>query len=197
MEYFKEKVNFKKYVGNHTLLYGENNTKKSYYTAKFVQFLIETKKVSPISISILDFAPKSQIIDNKSIGGKLEDYYENITICCYYKVKGEIIPPRLNATNQEELYSYACHNYKLTLELLKNYNKNTTPVLIINDISIYLHLGNKNYLIETIDQSETFFGNAYYGKSINKSFTKLFSLKERVSIEYLIKKVDFALLTQG
>jgi len=197
MGYFKEKIDFKKYISHHTLLYGEINTKKSYYTAKFVQFLIETKYVSSNSISILDFAPKSQFIDNKSIGGKLEDFYENITNCRYYKVKGEIIPPRLNATNKEELYSYACHNYKLTLELLKNYNKNPTPILIINDISIYLHLGNRNYLIKTIDQSETFFGNAYYGKSINKSFTRLFSLKEKVLIEHLIKKVDFALLTQG
>jgi len=196
MEYFKEKVNFKKYVGNHTLLYGENNTKKSYYTAKFVQFLIETKKVSPISISILDFAPKSQVIDNKSIGGKLEDYYENITNCCYYKVKGEIIPPRLKAKNKEELYSYACHNYKLTIDILKKYNNNPTPILIINDISIYLHIGNKNYLIETINQSKTFFGNTYYGESINKTFSKLYSLKERASVKYLISKVDFAFLTQ-
>ena len=53
-----ENLNFNDFIGHHVLLYGEANTKKTYYTSKFIQFLVESKKAFPNDISILDFAPK-------------------------------------------------------------------------------------------------------------------------------------------
>ena len=49
-----EELDFKNYVGHRTLLYGETNTGKTYYTAKFVQYLLEIKKINPKDISILE-----------------------------------------------------------------------------------------------------------------------------------------------
>ena len=62
---------FDDFLGHHTLLYGEINTRKTFYTAKFIQFLLEDKKIDPPKISILDFAPKLKIIEGKKIGGKI------------------------------------------------------------------------------------------------------------------------------
>ncbi|MFX1346288.1 MAG: hypothetical protein ACFFBC_10620 [Promethearchaeota archaeon] len=192
---FPENLNFNSLVGHHTLLYGETNTKKTFYTSKFIQFLVESKNISPNDISILDFAPPSTTINNLQIGGKVQDFYEKCNSCKNILFKGEIIPPRLNSNNKTELYHIAYENYKKTSEILDFYKNNPTPVLIINDISIYLHIGNVKPLLEVINRSNTFFGNSYYGSSITRNYATLFSLREKRQIEYLIKKVEKSYFT--
>ncbi|GAG03312.1 MAG: hypothetical protein ACTSPU_02255 [Promethearchaeota archaeon] len=190
-----EELDFKNYIGHRTLLYGEINTGKTYYTAKFVQYLLEIKKINPKDISILDFAPKLAYFNNLKIGGRIQDYYENSVKCNNINFKGEIIPPRLNAKNRNEMYSNICHNFNKICEIIETYNNNPTPVLIINDISIYLHLGSNKYLINTINKSVTFFGNSYYGSSISSKFSKLISIKEKRKVESLIKNVENSFTT--
>jgi len=193
---FHENLDFNRFIGYSTILYGETNTKKTYYTAKFVQFLIESKNVNPKDITILDFAPKLSIIKDLKIGGKIEDFYDESIECNNISFVGEIIPPRLNANNKKELYENALKNYNKTHETVRNFNENPTSILIINDISIYLHIGNKKYLLETIKKASTFFGNSYYGSSIKRNFSTLFSLKEKRSVKFLLKRVDNALITK-
>ncbi len=182
-------------IGKKTLIYGETNTGKTLHTAKFVQFLLEFKKFDPKEISILDFAPKLTCFDNLKVGGRIHDYYENSTRCNYINFEGEIIPPRLKAKNKNEVYINICHNFKKVNKILEIYNTNPTEVLIINDISIYLHLGPNKYLFNTINKSDTFFGNTYYGSSIVSNFSKLLSIKEKSRVETLIKNVENSFTT--
>ena len=182
-------------IGKKTLIYGETNTGKTHYTAKFVQFLLQFEKYEPKEISILDFAPKLTYFDNLKIGGRIHDYYENSKKCNYINFEGEIIPPRLKAQSKNELFNNICHNFKRVFEILEKYNNKPTKVLIINDISIYLHLGHNKYLFNTIDKSDTFFGNTYYGSSIVSNFSKLLSIKEKSRVETLIKKVKNSFTT--
>lgn len=193
---FHEDLDFNRFIGYSTILYGETNTKKTYYTAKFVQFLIKSKNVNPKDITILDFAPKLSIINELKIGGKIEDFYDKSKECNNLSFEGEIIPPRLNANNKKELYENALENYDKTHKTLKKFNENPTPFLIINDISIYLHLGNKKYILETIKKVNTFFGNSYYGSSIKRNFATFFSIKEKRSVRNLLKRVDNAFITK-
>ena len=127
-------IDYSSLIDHHTLLYGEINTKKTYYTAKFIQFLIESKPIDPKEISILDFAPPQCIIKNVKIGGKIKDFYKDSVKCNNFSFEGEIIPPRLNAKNIKELYENACKNYKITFKILNLFNENPTSILIINDI---------------------------------------------------------------
>jgi flavodoxin len=177
-------------VGKKTLIYGEANTGKTLYTAKFVQYLIENKKFRSQEISILDFAPRLTYFKNLKIGGRIQDYYEHSLKCNLITFVGEIIPPRLKAKNKSDLYSNLCNNFKKIHETIEKYNNNPTPVLIINDISLFLHLGSKKYLINAINKSGTFFGNSYYGSSISSKFSKLLSIIEKKKVEFLIKNVD-------
>ena len=180
---------------HHTLLYGETNTNKTYQTSKFVQFLLESKEVPPKNISILDFAPNLMTIKKIKIGGKIQDFYENSMTSKNILFKGEIIPPRLKSSNKTELYQNACENFKKTSEILHLFKKDPTPILIINDISIYLHIGNIKLLLEAINKSNTFFGNSYYGSSIKRDYATLFSLREKRQVDYLIKKVEKSYFT--
>ena len=192
---FYDKIDFSTLNGYHTLIYGETNTGKTFYTAKFIKFLLETKNIPPKDISILDFAPKLAYFNNLKIGGRIQDYYENSVKCNNINFKGEIIPPRLNAKNKNEMYLNICNNFNKIYEIIEIYNSSPTPVLIINDISLFLHLGSNKYLINTINKSDTFFGNSYYGSSISSKFSKLISIKEKRKVESLIKIIENSFAT--
>lgn len=192
---FLKGLNFSDVIGQYSLLYGETNTKKTKYTSKFVQFLLESKKISPKEITILDFAPNLTRVRNLKIGGKIRDCYENSAKCRNISFKGEIIPPRLNSSNKIELYRYAYKNFKKTSKMLNSFNEEPTSILIINDISIYLHMGSLKLLLKAINNSSTFFGNSYYGSSIRKDFANLFSRREKRQVENLIKEVEKSYLT--
>ena len=111
-------------------------------------------------------------------------------ICNIINFVGEIIPPRLNARNKSEMFSNICNNFQKIYEVMEKYNSNPTPVLIVNDVSLYLHLGSVKYLINTINKSNTFYGNAYYGSSIMSKFSKLLSIIEKNKVEILIKSME-------
>jgi hypothetical protein len=190
-----ENLDFNEFIGQHTLLYGETNTNKTYLTSKFVQFLVESKGVPPKAISILDFAPRLTILKNLKIGGKIQNFYENSILCNNILFKGEIIPPRLKSSNKVELYQNAYENFLKLSKILQIFEKNPTSILIINDISLYFHLGSINTLIRIIKKTDTFLGNAYYGSPIKRDFASLFSLLEKLKVESLMKKVDNSYLT--
>ena len=188
-------INYNDFLGHHTLLYGETNTNKTLLTSNFVKFLLTIKEINPKEISILDFAPKLESIHNIKIGGKIVEYYAAASNCNLIFIEKEIIPPRLNAKNKDELFRNACNNYKETYLMLKKFNANPTKILIMNDVSIFLHLGSQKYLLETISKSETFFGNSYYGSSIKQPFAKLFCRIEQNKVEFLIKNIEFTYKT--
>ncbi len=192
---FNSSKSYQELIGHQTFLYGETNTKKTYYTAKFIQFLLESRHLDPKEISILDFAPPQSSINNIKIGGKIKDFYKNSIKCNNFSFEGDIIPPRLKAKNIKELYDNACKNFKRTFRILNSFNGNPTSILIINDISIYLHIGNKNLLLKAIKITKTFFGNSYYGSSIKSDFTNLISRRENRIVEYLAGKLEYSYFT--
>ena len=192
---FLNDLSFHEFIGQYTLLYGETNTQKTYLTAKFVEFLVESIKINPKQISILDFAPKLCYFNDLKIGGRIQDFYKQSKKCNYIRIKGEIVPPRLKAKNKNDLYKNLCHNHEITSYLLQEFNDNPTNILLINDISIYLHLGDEKYILNTIYRAKTFFGNSYFGYSIKKDFSKLLTIKERKRVEFLIKNIKNSIKT--
>jgi hypothetical protein len=192
---FKVKLDFDGLINHSTILYGEANTYKTYQTAEFVKFLLESKKIPPKDISILDFAPSLMMINNIKIGGKIQDFYNGSSTCNNILFKGEIIPPRLKSHNKKELYQNAHENFKKTSEILNKFNIDPTSILIINDISIYLHIGGIKLLLNAINKSRTFFGNTYFGSSIKRGYATLFSLQERRKVRSLFKKVEQSYFT--
>jgi hypothetical protein len=191
----ERKINFKQAIGTHTLLYGGANTKKTYYTAQFIEFLIITEHIKPSSISILDFAPPLNMIGTIKFGGKIKDFSKISLKCKNLPIRKEIIPPRFSAQDKKELYEYLCHNYKITHKALNIFKKNPTKFLVINDLSLYLHLGNKRYLLDIIKSVNTFFGNTYYGGEIKSTFNKLLSIKERKRVDFLVKHLENVIFT--
>ena len=186
---------YKYFIGKHTLLYGETDTRKTYYTAKFIDYLIDNHRIDPKEITILDFAPELMKINGLKVGGKLKDFSNKTSECRIISLDGNIIAARLKAQNKRELFENICHNYKITLKAIQKFDQSATDLLIINDLSIYLHLGEKLYLLNVIKKANTFFGNSYYGTKIKTGFGKLLSLKEKKRVDFLIKNLDNSIIT--
>ncbi|MGQ4873456.1 MAG: hypothetical protein ACP6IY_05210 [Promethearchaeia archaeon] len=184
-------ISFKKLIGKHSIIFGNSNTKKTYYTGLFVNYLLENK-INPKEISILEFAPDLILMGDLKIGGKIEDYFPEVKKCNLLAPTEPIIPPRLHSRNKSELYHYITRNFNLTSILLEKYKKDPTPFLIINDISIFLHKGNRRTLMNVIKKSNTFLGNSYYGDTIKKEYSVLLDLREKNNVKYLIKRLDLA-----
>ncbi|MFX1325623.1 MAG: hypothetical protein ACFE8N_11750 [Promethearchaeota archaeon] len=183
-------IDFNELIGHSTLLYGDTNTSKTRFTAEFVKFLLEMCNIPPNDITILDFAPKSMSINNLKIGGRIIDFYNKSASTRNISLRGEIVPPRLRSNNITELYQNACENFKKTSEILNAYLEAPTPILIVNDISIYLHIGGIKHLLEAISKSNTFLGNSYYGTSLKRDYCTRFNSREKRKVKSLIKKVD-------
>ena len=190
-----EDFEYKHFIGKRTLFYGETDTKKTYYTAEFMDYLIDYQEIDPKEISILDFAPELMKINGLKVGGKLKDFSNKTSECRVISLDGNIIAARLKAQNKRELFENICHNYKITSKAIQKFDQSATDFLIINDLSIYLHLGNKSYLLNTIKKANTFFGNSYYGTKIKTGFGKLLSLKEKKRVDFLIKNLDYSIIT--
>ena len=109
------------------------------------------------------------------------NFYKNSDKCNNLSFEGEIIPPRLKAKNLTELHENACKNFKKTYKILALYNDNPTSILIINDISIYLHIGNKKLLLESIKKANQKLKNGFVkvNKEALKKDTKKDILKNR------------------
>ena len=182
-------------MGHSTLIYGDIDTGKTLITAEFIKFLLMEKEIAPQNITILDFAPELHYLNDKKIGGKIVDFYENSINCNYLALKGKIEPPRLNAKSKKDLLNIANYNYQLTLEIIQKFNKIPTEILIINDLSIFLHKGDIKTILKAKNNAATFLANSYYGLSIKNPYSKQFDDYERNVIESILKNVDFSYLT--
>ncbi len=180
-------------IGHQTILYGESNTGKTHNAAIFLQFLLNSN-IDPKTISVLDFAPKCQIYNKRKIGGKIIDYFiPPDTLGLFLDV--ETTPPRLTGKNKREIKNYALQNQDLTKKALKRYLIRPTPILIVNDISIYLQKGSIRFFIKVLKSAITFYGNSYYGKSISNKYSKRFSKIESNKILRLIENIELSYFT--
>lgn len=182
-------LEYEQLIGEHSLIYGETNSFKTYYCAQFVKYLLDEKQINKKLVAILDFAPPLVKKEGGKIGGKILDYFPGAKECTYIKDERSIIPPRYASQNKEQLLNYSCHNFKITYNALKTYIEKPSPYLIINDVSIHLQVGGLHILIDAIRRSETFLGNCYYGSSITKDYATLFSLREQIKTKKLLKYV--------
>ena len=76
-----KKIDYSKIINHHFLLYGETNTGKTYFTANFVKYLLESENVNPKSITILEFGPKFKTVNKVKIGGHIQDFYSKSLFC--------------------------------------------------------------------------------------------------------------------
>ena len=176
-----------------TFIYGESGSGKTQISAEFLSFLLESKNVSPSTRSILDFAPNRIDTPNFSVGGRIADFCPKEVLLSdlkYIPHIGDFHTPRLSASTSEEVLKEFCHNYSLSTKIWNSFFSEPTKFVIVNDLSIHLHLGGLKQLNSLLKLGVTVLINSYYGKNLVSDYGSNISQRERLLVELIAKKLN-------
>ncbi len=143
------------YLDRRTLILGDVNSGKTRETLRILSRWIADSP-TPL-MTILDLAPEPL----RGIGGRL-------TLPPRFMGRylfTEIIPPRLTGRNAAEISELAAANARAIEPLLDEFLKQPHPMLIVNDVTLFLQAGAYARLAAVIQSATTVLINAYYGES--------------------------------
>lgn len=177
------KLKAKDILGKKVLILGESASGKTKLAARLAQELIVSEK--PDRITIIDLAPKRM----DHVGGKLVDYV-TVPSEVRYLTPEEVHTPRLTGTSREQILLLARLNRKLMEPLLSEFIQDATEVLIMNDITLYLHAGKLERILRCARSAKTFLATAYYGSKLARDLETGISLREKRLTDELAAFMD-------
>ncbi len=166
------------YLNRKTLIAGDVNSGKTHQTLSILRHFLNCEQ-SPLGV--LDLAPEKV----RTVGGKIPLTPEEKGKILY--LSPVILPPRLLGKNEGEVQALAKENREridAALEIVRN---SKLCVLVVNDVSLYFHDGEAQFLLSSVEHVPTLLINGYYGKYFGES---PLSRKERVEMEYLMARCD-------
>ncbi len=164
------------------LLLGETGSGKTRLAAQILQEL--TSLVDSQEITVVDLAP----VRIGEVGGKITDYLEMSGI--EYLSPENVHTPRLTGKSPEQVLYYVESNRKVMEPLLRYFINNVTEVLVLNDLTLYLHSGELETVLECVRLTNTFLGTAYYGSRFSDDLGTGISSRERQLTDALSAFMD-------
>jgi len=175
-------VSIKELLGAKTLILGESGSGKTLMMAGLLEEAVSLGLGD--KLTVIDMAPV-----RRGVGGKILDYTNAVATVRYLSDDG-IYAPRLMGGSKEEVLFYAEQNAKITEAMLRRYEESPTKMLMINDLTIYLHHGDLGLPVKCISMAATFVGSAYSGKLLRDDKGAGISFREKVLVDELVKKMD-------
>ena len=172
-------------LGRKVLIIGEVGAGKTRLTASLLEELL--RLVGAAEVTVIDMAPPRFA----GAGGRLRDYLSAEGL--RYLEPERVVPPRLAGRTAEEVLAHARANYEALRPLVLAYLQRPTKVLVVNDLSIYLHAGPLEDVLSCARAAETFLANSYYGESLANDKGSGVSERERRLVEELAKHMDLVL----
>jgi hypothetical protein len=158
---------------------------------------------------VLEFGPKRIHKANHYIGGTLQELFQMAVldeqqlsdnlmkihwiqneINLNTNTLPEILRPRLSASNSDDVLNACLHNFIITSAQLDYFRMNPTKVLIINDLSIYLHLGNPQTILGILKNCETGLMNSYFGNYLQEDCGSNISDREKRLIQIITHRIQ-------
>ncbi|MFH2112333.1 MAG: hypothetical protein ABIJ47_13865 [Candidatus Bathyarchaeota archaeon] len=162
-----------------TLIVGDVGAGKTIQTRRLLE---EALSLSLGPVTVMDMAPEARMMNGTRVGGPLlEADVPGVRVLRNRCIK----TPRLSAVNTKDLVEQALHNAVVVEGLLEQFRASPSPVLFINDVSIYLQLGDLETLWDTIAMAETVVANGYLGEKLRGDHGSGVSEMERRAMEEL------------
>ena len=175
--------------GKRTLILGEAGTGKTRFTTRL--FRAFARKYRGESAVLIDLAPPAIRTKGRKIGGHLD--FRRLPENVYLLRPSAIAAPRIQGRTPAEVRSLAEANRAAIEPLLERWLQHSVPVLMLNDLTIYLQAGSVERIVEAIRRAKTFIGNAYYGEILRDDHGSGLSARERVAVEFLLSSMDYVI----
>ena len=179
------RIDFRELLGKRVLVVGEVGSGKTRLLARFLEFLVDSG-CGP-EVTLIDLAPSYG-----GVGRLVEEHTDAVRAIRYLK-PDKIFPPRLLGRNREEVLKYAELNYGAAEKLFGKFAENPSKILLINDLTIYLHRGGVEELLELIGLAETFAATAYEGSMLEDDKGSGITARERRLLSRLKREMDIVL----
>ncbi len=174
------RIPYRMIIGLKWLIVGDVGTGKTRLTADMLRRLI--RHGHGPDITVIDMAPDLP----GGVGAPITKYVRIRGRVRYLRPE-RVYAPRLMSASREEVVRLAEENRRLIDPLLDEYLRNPTPILVVNDSTIYLHAGDPGRLERCIKASRTAVVNAYYGKRLEDDQGSGISLREREAVRLLMR----------
>lgn len=178
----REKVCVSELLGKKTLIIGDVGSGKTILTARILDELVELGLGK--EITVIDLGP-----EKLGVGRRLCHYSKRIGEIRLLEPK-RLRAPRLEGKTVDEVIMFAEHNRKAIEPLFDSFLKNPTPILLINDLSIYLQAGRLEKVLSLMNGSKTFIANSYYGKRLSDDKGSGITGREIEAVEAIMRRVD-------
>ena len=170
-------------IGRRVLILGEVRSGKTALLARLLKELTEVADAK--EITVIDLAPQRI----GEIGGKISDYLDSVEEIRYLSPK-RVYTPRVTGSSREEVLAYAELNRSLMEPLFAEFVQRATKVLVLNDVTLYLHAGELGRILNCVKLAETFVATAYYGSRLAQDRGAGISIREKKLIRKLASYVD-------
>jgi len=182
----KTQLKGKEILGKKVLILGEAGSGKTKLAAQLLRELMML--VNPEEITVIDLAPQRV----GEIGGKLTEYV-NVNSRVRYLSPKIVYTPRLAGASPKQVLHCAELNRKNMEQLLNRFIRNVTEVLVLNDVTLYLHSGKLQTVLKCVRLANTSLTTAYYGSKLTEDLGTGISSKERQLTEKLAASMDLTL----
>ena len=172
-------LNAKDIIDKKVLIIGEVGSGKTILTAQLIKDLMNTVDLNVLTV--IDMAP--EMIE--MVGGKLTNYV-NIPNKVRYLSPQKIYAPRYIGKSKKEVLGYANKNKEKIEPILEIYIRKPSKILIINDLTLYLHRGDLKKVLDCIELSNCFLASAYYGSFFTDDRRTGINKREKILINKLM-----------
>jgi len=176
-------MNFEEFLGKRVLICGEVGVGKTRLLTSFLRFLIERGLKD--EVTVIDLAP-----EYGDVGRSIESYYPGVRSLRYLR-PSRVYPPRLLGRDAYEVLHYAEMNLIEARKLLEDYTRSPTRILLINDLTIYLHAGDLDDILRLLNLCETFAATAYEGASLKDDKGSGVTAREKHGLSRIKEHMNF------
>ncbi len=170
-------------VGRKVLILGEVGSGKTPLASRLLKELMTFLDLK--EITVIDLAPQRM----GEVGGKISDYVDSIDKVRYISPE-RVYTPRLTGTSREQVLKYAELNRRVMEPLFNEFVQRNTKVLILNDITLYLHAGKLETVLKCMRLAETFLVTGYHGSRLAEDRGSGITAREKRLIEKLVTYMD-------
>jgi hypothetical protein len=135
-------------------------------------------------------APKRRRFRDVLVGGRITDFLAVKADIRLLVPAQKLHAPRIEGRNATEVTDFARANAESIDESLESFLANPTPILFINDASIYLQAGEIRILLKSVRAVETFVANAYQGTTLLNDRHSGISKREQLALNALKRAMN-------